>query len=253
MQQEGFRRHTSERVYHECAGVLSRFRRVVLQYLEYLEQNLPAYPNPLALDQIIDRLASRQMRSLSSKREQNALRSFVRGNKEDLRNALLGTEEERRVTSGRSPIEKRNKRLCRLQDLNDPIDDRRDGQVIEMAGSIENRVATGRKDSVWPDIAWFAERPLRKIHVCDGDGVVIPDLLARDLTENNIAPTGSGKWARAGRRFTGGRSEKGNGTTTILPFTGLSKPQSPQAGANLSGARVRLQGRCPEWSSGAGT
>ncbi|NLZ31298.1 MAG: hypothetical protein GX885_11275 [Methanomicrobiales archaeon] len=65
MQQEGFRRRTSERVYLECAGVLSRFRRVVLQYLEYLGQNLPAYPDPLALDQIIDRLTSRQMWSLS--------------------------------------------------------------------------------------------------------------------------------------------------------------------------------------------
>jgi len=77
--------------------VLSRFRRVVLQYLKYLGQNLPAYPDPLALDRTIDRLTSRQMRSLSSKREQNALRSFARGNREDLRNALLEMEEERRA------------------------------------------------------------------------------------------------------------------------------------------------------------
>ena len=68
-----------------------------MQYLKYLGQNLPAYPDPLALDRTIDRLTSRQMRSLSSKREQNALRSFVSGNREDLRNVLLGTEEEWRA------------------------------------------------------------------------------------------------------------------------------------------------------------
>jgi len=55
MQQEGFRRHTSERVYCECTGVLGRFRRTILQYLKYLEQNLPAYPDPLTLDRTIDR------------------------------------------------------------------------------------------------------------------------------------------------------------------------------------------------------
>ncbi|NLA32224.1 MAG: hypothetical protein GX880_10475 [Methanomicrobiales archaeon] len=97
MQQEGFRRHTSERVYRECTGVLGRFRRTILQYLKYLEQNLPAYPDPLALDQTIDRLTERRMRALSSNREQSVLRSFVRGNMEDLRNAALGTEEERRA------------------------------------------------------------------------------------------------------------------------------------------------------------
>jgi len=37
------------------------------------------------------------VRSLSSKREQYALRSFFRGNREDLRNVLLGAEEERRA------------------------------------------------------------------------------------------------------------------------------------------------------------
>ena len=93
MQHEGFRRHTSERVYRECIGVLGRFRRTILQYLKYLEQNLPAHPDPLALD----RLTGRQVRSLASKREQNALRFFVRGSREDLRNVLLGTEEERRA------------------------------------------------------------------------------------------------------------------------------------------------------------
>lgn len=32
-----------------------------------------------------------------------------------------------------------------LQDLDDPIDNRRDGLVIEMAGAIKNQVDTGRK------------------------------------------------------------------------------------------------------------
>lgn len=41
MQQEGFRRHTSERVHRECTGVLGRLRRTVPQYLEYMERNLP--------------------------------------------------------------------------------------------------------------------------------------------------------------------------------------------------------------------
>lgn len=97
MQQEGFRRHTSERVYRECVGVLGRFRRIILQYLEYLGQNLPASPDPLKLDWTIDRLTERRMRSLVNRREQNVLRSFVRRNREDLRNSALGTEEERRA------------------------------------------------------------------------------------------------------------------------------------------------------------
>lgn len=78
-------------------GVLGRFRRTILQYLEYLGRNLPAHPDPLALDRTIDRLTDRRVRSLASGREQNVLRSFVRGNREDLRNAALGTEEERRA------------------------------------------------------------------------------------------------------------------------------------------------------------
>lgn len=78
-------------------GVLGRFRRTILQYLEYLGRNLPAHPDPLALDRTIDLLTDRRVRSLASGREQNVLRSFVRGNREDLRNAALGTEEERRA------------------------------------------------------------------------------------------------------------------------------------------------------------
>ena len=77
--------------------MLGRFRRTILQYLEYPGQNLPAHPDPLALDRTIDRLTDRRVRSLPSGREQNVLRSFVRGNREDLRNAALGTEEERQA------------------------------------------------------------------------------------------------------------------------------------------------------------
>lgn len=97
MRQEGFRRHTSERVYAECTGVLGRFRRTVLQYLMYMEQNIPGHPDPLTLDQTVDRLTARRVRTLANKREQGALRSFYRRNREDLRNAMLGTEEERRA------------------------------------------------------------------------------------------------------------------------------------------------------------
>lgn len=97
MQREGFRRHTSERVHHECTGVLGRFRRTVLRYLEYMEQNLPAHPDPLALDRTIDRLTDRLVESLASERERSTLRSFVRRNREDIRNMVLGTEEERRA------------------------------------------------------------------------------------------------------------------------------------------------------------
>lgn len=93
--------------------------------------------------------------------------------------------------AGRFPVEKRNRRLRRLQDLDDPIDDRRDGRVIKMACPVKNQVGTGGKEPVWPDITWFVECPLRKIHVGDTDGVTIPDLLARDLTEDDIVPTGS--------------------------------------------------------------
>jgi hypothetical protein len=97
MQQEGFRRHTSERVHRECTGVLGRFRRTILQYLEYMERNLPPYPDPLTLDRTIDRLTDRRVESLASRQEQRALRSFVRKNREDFRNAVLGTEEERQA------------------------------------------------------------------------------------------------------------------------------------------------------------
>lgn len=57
----------------------------------------PSCPDPLTLDRTIDRLTGRRVESLASRREQNALRSFVRKNREDFRNAVLGTEEERQA------------------------------------------------------------------------------------------------------------------------------------------------------------
>jgi len=114
----------------------------------------------------------------------------IRGGTSRSRTRRVSSSLER-SSGGRSPVEGRNRRLRRLQDLDDPIDDRCDGRVTEMAGPVENQVGTGGKESVWPDTAGFAERPLRKIRVGDTDGVAIPDLLARDLTENNIVPTGS--------------------------------------------------------------
>lgn len=97
MQRKGFRRHTSERVYSECTRVFGRFRRTVLRYLKYMEQNFPAHPNPLTLDRTIDNLTSRLVRSLETRREQDVLKSFVHGNMGDLRNVALGTEEDRRA------------------------------------------------------------------------------------------------------------------------------------------------------------
>lgn len=97
MRQEGFRRHTSERVYRECTGVLGRFRRTILGYLEHMDRNFLGHPDPLTLDRTIDRLTDRRVRTLASEREQNVVRSFVRRNWEDLRNSALGTEEKRRA------------------------------------------------------------------------------------------------------------------------------------------------------------
>ena len=41
----------------------------------------------------------------------------------------------------------------RLQDPDDPIDERRDGRVIEMTGPIEDQVGTGGKQPIWPHVA----------------------------------------------------------------------------------------------------
>ncbi|WP_332450031.1 hypothetical protein [Methanoculleus sp.] len=95
MQQEGFRRHTSERVYRESTGVPGRFRRTILWYLEHMDRNVPGHPDPLTLDRTIDRLTDRWVRTLASGQEQSMVRSFVNRNRQDLRNAVLGTEEER--------------------------------------------------------------------------------------------------------------------------------------------------------------
>ncbi len=80
------------------------------------------------------------------------------------------------------------RKLLYLQDLDDPSDNRRDGLVVKTAGPVEDQASTGRKESVWPNVARFSERPLREIDIGDTDGVAIPDLLARDLTENDIIP-----------------------------------------------------------------
>ena len=85
--------------------------------------------------------------------------------------------------------ERWGRKLLSLQDPDDSIDNRRDGLVVEMAGAIKNQVDTGRKEPVWPDVARFAECSLCKLHVGDADGVAIPDLLARDLAEDEIVPT----------------------------------------------------------------
>lgn len=71
-------------------------------------------------------------------------------------------------------------KLLHLQDLDDPIDDRRNGLVVETSGSIKNQVDTGRKEPVWPDIARFVECSLCKVEFSNTDGVAIPDLLTRE-------------------------------------------------------------------------
>lgn len=84
----------------------------------------------------------------------------------------------------------RKRRLLCLQNLNDPIDDRRDGLAVETTRSVEDQVGTGRKEPVWPDIAWLSECSLCKINIGDTNGMTIADLLARDLAENDIVSAG---------------------------------------------------------------
>ena len=79
--------------------------------------------------------------------------------------------------------------LC-LQDLDDSIDNRRDDRVVEMACPVEDQVGTSGKQPVWPDIARFVECSLCKVEFSNTDGVAIPDLLAGDLTEDDIVPAG---------------------------------------------------------------
>ena len=59
MQQDGFLRHTSERVYKECTGVFGLFRRTITKYLNYLVKSLPASPDPFTLDRTIQKLTER--------------------------------------------------------------------------------------------------------------------------------------------------------------------------------------------------
>ena len=84
------------------------------------------------------------------------------------------------------PAERWDRKLLCLQDLDDPIDNRRDGLVIEMAGAIKNQVDTGRKKPVWPDIARFVECSLCKVKFGNTNGVAVPDLLAHE-----VAPCGA--------------------------------------------------------------
>jgi hypothetical protein len=148
--------------------------------------------------------------------------------------------------------ERWGRKLLSLQDPDDPIDNRRDGLVVEMAGAIKNQVDTGRKEPVWPDVARFAECSLCKLHVGDADGVAIPDLLARDLAEDDIVPTrcrDNKSRAPLHRR----EIREGKRYNDNIPFTNRSTPLPPRVGASLSGARARSRGRCPGQPSGAGT
>jgi hypothetical protein len=106
------------------------------------------------------------------------------------RGVLAGNQPDLDAENSRPLLKAGSGRLCCLQDLDDPIDDRCEGLVVETAGSIKNQVGTGRKEPVWPDVTWFVERSLRKIHVGDTDGVAIPDMLARDLAEDDVVPAG---------------------------------------------------------------
>ncbi|MDO8842097.1 hypothetical protein [Methanocalculus sp.] len=95
LQQDGFLRHTSERVYKECTGVFGLFRRTMTKYLNYLLKSLPASPDPFTLDMTIKRLTKRYILSLNNEKEKNVLTSFVHQNMDDLRNCVLGTENDR--------------------------------------------------------------------------------------------------------------------------------------------------------------
>ncbi len=113
-----------------------------------------------------------------------------------------------------------------------------------MASPVEGQIDVSGKQPIWSDVARFTERSLHKIRIGDTDGIAIPDLLARDLTEDDIIPTrcrNDENWSLLYVE----RSEKGNATAITSPFTNLSTPHPPRAGAaSLSGARVRSQARC---------
>ncbi|MCP1714259.1 hypothetical protein J2T58_000086 [Methanocalculus alkaliphilus] len=95
LQQDGFLRHTSERVYKECTGVFGLFRRTITKYLNYLIKSLPASPNPFTLDMTIKGLTRRYTLSIQNEKEKNVLTSFVHRNMDDLRTCVLGTEKDR--------------------------------------------------------------------------------------------------------------------------------------------------------------
>lgn len=95
MQQDGIRRHTSERVHRECTGVFERFRRTTLKIIKKLVDDLPSNPNPFTLEKTIVRLAEQHAKSLKNEKEKQALHSFVRQNMQELRECALQTEQER--------------------------------------------------------------------------------------------------------------------------------------------------------------
>lgn len=62
----------------------------------WVSEDDPQLPG-VYVDRTIDRLTGRWVQTLASGRERGVVRSFVRRNMGDLRNAMLGTEEERRA------------------------------------------------------------------------------------------------------------------------------------------------------------
>lgn len=128
-----------------------------------------------------------------------------------------------------------------------------------MAGLVEDQVDAGREESVWSNVAWFVECSFCKIDIGDPDGVAIPDLLARDLAEDNIVPTGyrdDKSRSSFNRRQVGERKRYNDDIPLyksrqignlpdrkLLTVSVRSMPLPPRAGASLSGARVHWQGR----------
>ena len=87
----------------------------------------------------------------------------------------------------------------------------------------------------------LTERFLRKIRIGDADGIAVPDLLARDLAEDDNRPRPGAVAIRAGRRFTVDRSEKGGGTGATSPLTDRSTPRPPLSTATPLAPRSALR------------
>lgn len=97
MQQDGIQRHTSQRVYKECTGVLGFFRKTIRKYLKGLFIELPGNPDPFNLDRLIKAFTNKHIGSLKSEREKKVLLSFALQNMQDIRDCALGTEEDRTI------------------------------------------------------------------------------------------------------------------------------------------------------------